>query len=46
MYIIRFLDNRHYQYGPFKTADAAVKFAAKQGLTTGWVIQKLTSPTN
>lgn len=45
MWIWRCLNpGTNYVYGPFKTADAAAKWAAKENLTAGWVLQKLMTP--
>jgi len=44
MFIIRFLSERDYVVGPFKTADAAQKYIEKESLGGGAVIQKLTAP--
>lgn len=45
MWVIRFMQpGPHHQYGPFKTPDAAAKWASKEQIGSGWIIQKLTEP--
>ena len=42
MYVIE-TDNTRYLYGPFKTADAAAKWAVKN-LSCAWAIVRLKEP--
>jgi hypothetical protein len=45
MFIVRWLEGCGHQYGPFKSADAAFKWADANLSDKGWVIQPLLPPT-
>lgn len=44
MFIIRFLDNRHYIIGPFKSSKEAAEHIKRKQLGGGAVIQPLSEP--